>query len=224
MGGLAGAAGEGGLTREPRWLVGDVSLAIAAEVPTVWIASIADPAIRARAEAVALPASTTQEMARHPDAGERLLRRRLATLMLASAGDGAPASVAIERSPLGAPVVRAPAGWQLSVAARWPDCAIGVARVPIGVDLERVVAEPAPGDLLTAAERHRLAMLPPDERPRAFAAAWAAKEAHAKWSGEPRRLDPADAETAATTVTSPLGTTRCWRRDHGTFVAAICTG
>ena len=224
MGGVAGAAGQSRLTA-PRWLVGgDTELVVVDEVPTVWLVSIADPTARARAEAIASTSADRTEVAGRRDAGERLLRRGLTRLMLASAGGCRPGTVTIARDADGAPLVVAPAGWHLSVAARWPDCAIGVARRPLGVDVERATDEPVAVDLLTAAERDRLAELPENLRARAFAACWAAKEAHAKWTGRPRSLDPASVETGvAGVVTSPLGTTRCWQRHHGALVAAVCT-
>ena len=76
--------------------------------------------------------------------------------------------VAVEAGPLGAPLVVSPAGWHLSVAARWPRCLVAVAREPIGVDVE-VATTALPDDLLTQRERKAMETLPPVERPLAGA-------------------------------------------------------
>lgn len=224
MGGLAGAAGAGRLN-EPVWLVGgDADLVVATEAPLVWLVSIDDPDARTRAEQVAIPASMLADVAASRDAGERLLRRRLAMLLLATASGCRGNQVEIAYTAAGAPAVAVPAGWHLSVAARWPDCAIGVARIRLGVDLERITDEPVSLDLLTLAEQAWLRQLPIADQPAAFAGCWAAKEAHAKWTGQPRRLDPAAIETAdARFVTSQYGQTRCWRRRDGALAAAVST-
>lgn len=219
MGGLAGAAGAARLS-EPRWLVGGgVVLTVAADTPTLWLVDLDDPITSARAGAVSLTAADRADLARHRDAGERLLRRGLARLLLAVAGGCHPDAIAIERSPAGAPVVTTPAGWHLSLAARWPMCLVGVAPVPLGVDVEAIV-EPLPDDLLTEVERHDHLLV----GEKVAAQVWAAKEAHAKWTGHPRDLDPAAIETGfPPLVTSIFGTTRCWRRDTAGHVAAVCT-
>lgn len=224
MGGLAGAAGARRLSA-PVWLVGgEVDLVVAADAPTVWLVDIDEPVARRRAEAVTAVTGELVSFANRGDAGERLLRRHLARLLLAAAA-GCPAeAVRIERTAAGAPVVAFPTGWHLSVAARWPACLIGVAPFPLGIDIERHDPEPLPADLLTAAEQHQVAAMSPAERARHAARCWAAKEAHAKWTGEPRRVDPALVETAMPPlVRSPWGETRCWLHDRGDHVAAVCT-
>ncbi|WP_174291689.1 4'-phosphopantetheinyl transferase family protein [Sphingomonas bacterium] len=233
MGGLAGAAGESRLN-EPRWLVGgDVGLELAQDVPTIWLVSIDDSVVRARAEAVALLPGEAAAVAGRRDAGERLLRGRLARLLLAAAGNVRADRVAIERDAAGRPMVTTPHGWHLSVAARWPACAIGVAPCRLGVDIERIGEDALPVDLLTPAERQRLDsdLAAPAgshgaaERPGVAAArCWTAKEAHAKWTGHPRDLDPAAIETGRLPlVTSRFGTTRCWLYGLPDHVAAVCT-
>ena len=223
MGGLAGAARESGLI-EPVWLTGGSARVASADGPVVWLVSIDDSDARARAEQVPLPSSIVAEFASSRDAGERLLRRRLAMVLLAAVSGCWIDEVAIAATTQGAPRVVTPKGWHLSVAARWPNCAITVARVPVGVDVERITDEPIALDLLTLAEQTWLQALPAAGHPAAFASCWAAKEAHAKWTGQPRRLDPADIETAtAGLVTSSRGRTRCWQRRDGVLVAAVCT-
>ncbi|MGI4948691.1 MAG: 4'-phosphopantetheinyl transferase family protein [Janthinobacterium lividum] len=129
------------------------------------------------------------------DAGDRLVRRRLARLLLGAAAGVPPASVTLERTVVGAPIVAAPGGWHVSLAGRAPWCAIAIGRSPVGIDVEPVGGEPLPDDLLTAAERAWVAGHPARDRPRASLACWVAKEAHAKRFGRPRALDPAAVET-----------------------------
>lgn len=229
MGGLARAAGAARLTRggsEPRWLVGaDATLAIAPDAPTLWLFDIDDPAIRRRAEAVAPLPGEAAQFADRSDAGLRWLRRRLTRLMLGRAIGCRPDAVVIERTAAGAPAVVAPGGWYISVAARWPDCVIGIAPVRLGVDLERIERDLAPDlDLLTGQERARLDLMIPADRPLAFARAWAAKESHAKWTGEPLKVVPALVDTVEARVVSPWGETQCWHYENGDTVAALCTG
>ena len=222
MGGIAGTAGEG--VSEPLLLVGgDATLVVGEDRPIVWLVSLDDPVVHARAERAPLGAADYAAMAPFHDGGERLVRRRLAKLVLTAAADTAPCDIAIERGRDGGTRVLVPRGWHLGVAARWPDCVIAVASEPIGVDLERVTTEPVPLDLLTVGERRRLASLSPDRHAAAFADYWAAKEAHAKWTGAPRSLDPAAIEAAdPNRVSSALGTTRCWRWQRDDLAIALC--
>lgn len=129
------------------------------------------------------------------DAGERLVRRRLARLALGEMTGTPPAQVALGRTAEGAPIVSDPCGWHVSLAGGSPWCAIAVGRSPVGIDVERVEGEPLPPDLLTAAERTWIADRPAADRLRASLACWVAKEAHAKRFGHPRSLDPAAVET-----------------------------
>jgi phosphopantetheinyl transferase len=200
-------------------------LDIAPDAPTLWLLDIDDAATRCRAEAVAPLPQEAALFAARCDAGRRWLRRRLARLLLAAAGSCRPDRVVIERSAAGAPVVVTPAGWYLSVAGRWRHCLVGIAPLPLGVDLERIERDqPVPPDLLTGAEREALALTAGGDRPRFFARAWAAKESHAKWTGAPRAVEPAVVETGVAFVRSPWGTTRCWSVEVGEFVAAACGG
>lgn len=233
MGGLTGAVGRYRLN-EPLWLVGcDAPLTVARAAPTVWLVSIDDPAARMLAERLSPIAGEVAAIAGRGDAGKRLLRGRLARLLLAAAGRLRTDMIVVERDAAGRPLVTMPHGWHLSVAARWPICAIGVAPQPLGVDIEQVADDALPVDLLTAAERRHLAN--PPVTPGligghaagagvAAARCWAAKEAHAKWTGRPRDLDPAAIETGQPPlVTSRFGTTRCWLSDLPGHVAAVCT-
>lgn len=235
MGGLARTAGASRLSGqqlgkqrlgEPRWLVGAAAtLAIAPDAPTLWLVDIDDPASRRRAEAIAPLPGEAALFAARGDAGRRLLRRRLARLMLAQAAGCGPDAVVVGRSDAGAPIVVSPAGWHVSVAARWPDCLIGIAPMVLGVDLERLEPDQPPEpELLTRHERDRLRLTAAADRPRLFARAWTAKESHAKWTGEPLKVAPALVDTEEARVSSPWGETRCWRYEAGDLVAAVCTG
>ena len=200
---------------EPRWLFGDEGLAsVAVDAPSVWLVDLNDPAVRRRAEAIGLRPEDHRRVAARMDAGERLIRWRLARLLLARATTQSPDTVMIDHDEAGAPVVLSPAGWHLSLAARWPRCLIGIAPTPLGVDLE-TGTEPLPSDLLTVHER-QVAGRDPHR--------WAAKEAHAKWTRRPLDLEPADIDAATPPfVTSRFGTTRCWLYDGGDYAAAMCT-
>lgn len=226
MGGLARAAGHRRLTRpppEPLWLNGgEADLPVWTGKPIVWLLDLERPLDRRRAEAVASSPGEAQLFASRHDAGERLLRRRAARQLLSAASGSPAAAVAITADPLGVPMVDAPAGWWMSAAARWPRMVVAVARQPLGVDIE-IVAEPVPDDLMTPRERAAIAALPTAERPLAGAAAWAAKEAHAKWTGRARSVDPAGVDTAtAGMVRSSHGASRCWRLASGGAVVALC--
>ena len=225
MGGLAGAAGDGRLTPSPApvWLEGGGAvLPRWSGAPLVWLLDLDLPADRDRIETSAPSPDETRAFAGRLDAAYRVLRRRAARLLLAATSGSPAGGVAIMSDRLGAPLVQAPAGWWLSAAARWPRCVVAVDRRPIGVDLE-VATTPLPADLLTAPEQALVAALPPGERPLAGAAAWAAKEAHAKWSGRPREVNPAAVETSeAGSVRSSWGTTLVWRKMLGNAVVAVC--
>jgi hypothetical protein len=223
VGGLARAAGAARLI-EPRWLVGgDAALVVDPAAPALWLFDIDDTATRRRAEAVAPLPGEAALFAARGDAGRRWLRHRLARLMLAGAAGCRPDAVVLGRSAAGAPLVAVPDGWHMSVAARWPACLIGIARERIGVDLEAIDRDlPPETDLLTPDERDRLALTPAEDQPGFFAAAWAAKESHAKWTGFPRAVAPALVDSGDTHVRSPWGDTRCWRRRVGDLVAALC--
>ena len=231
MGRLARAAGDRRLTASPPgplWLEGgEASLPGWSGKPIAWLLDLARPVDRECVEAVTPHPGEAQLFAGRHDAGERLLRRRAARHLLRAASGCPVAEVAIAAGPLGAPVVKAPVGWWMSAAARWPRLIVAVARQPIGVDIE-VAAEPLPDDLLTLRERRHMTALRADERPLASASAWASKEAHAKWTGRPRTVDPAGVETAgvetmeADMVRSTHGNSRCWRLVSGNAVVALC--
>lgn len=157
-------------------------------VALCWITSLAAiDALRAQGQAP-LSATDYREFADRADAAERLARRRMAKVLLGLAASCSPADVVITRTEPGGPEVRHPPGWHLSVGGRWPYLAIGVARVPLGVDLELVTEPAPPDDCFSAAELRALRDGGPDQRLRW----WCAKEAHAKLTGRARQMSPAD--------------------------------
>ncbi|WP_375380294.1 4'-phosphopantetheinyl transferase family protein [uncultured Sphingomonas sp.] len=160
-----------------------------------WLVRLDDPRVdRWLARSPAL-AADLPIVASSADAGERLVRRRLARLLLGEMTGMWPAGVVLDRTAGGGPIVAVPADWHVSLAGRAPWCAVAVARSPVGIDVEPIAGEPLPLDLLTAAERAWIADRPAADRLRASLACWVAKEAHAKRFGHPRGLDPAAVET-----------------------------
>ena len=95
-------------------------------------------------------------------------------------------AVAIAHDAAGRPFLDLPqeAGLHLSLATRAGIVAVGLARHPLGVDVEQVDERAAPPlDLLHPDERSALDAVASAERPRSFARLWAAKEAYVKALG-----------------------------------------
>lgn len=196
MGRVARQAGEGRLT-ETLWHEGPLA-GIAREPgrPVLWSVR---PDSEAAAGALARSPHDARDLADFaaaPDAGYRLLRRRLTRALLAHLAEVAPESILFGRRGDGAPSVLAPAGWHVSVAGRAGHALIGLADRPIGVDAEPLDAAPPLWDMLTPAEAARIEGLAPSDRPRAWLRAWTAKEAHAKRWRFARHADPASIDTA----------------------------
>jgi 4'-phosphopantetheinyl transferase len=159
------------------------------------------------------------DFAARADAGNRLLRRRLARALLSSLAQVAPTGILLGRSPQGAPSVLAPQGWYLSVAGQAPLCLVGVAAHPIGVDVEPVDDAPPLWDMLTRAEADSLRRLPSSAWPREWLRRWTAKEAHAKRLGCARGADPAG--IATTPVASGRLRVRSSEGRSDVFVRAV---
>ncbi|MEI6485319.1 MAG: 4'-phosphopantetheinyl transferase superfamily protein [Sphingomonadales bacterium] len=165
------------------------------------------------------------DFAGRADAAFRLARRRLVKALLAWAAGVHPDAVRLARSALGAPVVTAPGGWFVSVSGQGPLCLVGLAREPIGVDIEPCTAPPPPRDLMTPRERDWLARLPATEAAAEALAFWVAKEAHAKRTGLARQMEPGDVEMVRTAqglrASSAGHISRCWTfAGHGAVAAA----
>ncbi|MDD1499513.1 4'-phosphopantetheinyl transferase superfamily protein [Agrobacterium sp. CNPSo 3708] len=203
------------------WLSGADDLTIATgEVPVVWHLRLDGPETERLAGGATLSAADLQDLASKPEAGMRALRRRLSKLLLARLSGLHPDEIIIGRSALGAPQVLHPEGWHISLAGRFPHCLIGLSRIPIGVDIEPLDAEPPPEDSFTPTER--LALQGATEG--TLITRWTAKEAHAKCLGIASRIDAAEMETAAfdegVRVVSREGETHvCVRAEAGTVQA-----
>ncbi|MGX1740907.1 4'-phosphopantetheinyl transferase family protein [Bosea sp. NPDC055353] len=112
------------------------------------------------------------------------LRRGTARQVLARQFGCREDDVVIEHEAAGRPLLALPEALHLSLATRAGVVAVGLARHPLGVDVERVDAQALPPlDLLHPDERRLLKATAPPARPLAFARLWAAKEAYVKALG-----------------------------------------
>jgi phosphopantetheinyl transferase len=166
------------------------------------------------------------EFAAAPDAGNRLLRRRLTRALLGHVSGVGPSEILFGRTSEGAVSVLSPKGWHLSVAGRAPLSLIGISPAPIGVDVEPFDDSPPLWDMLTAAEGVEIERLPARDRPTEWLRRWAAKEAHAKRFGCARRADPALIETQPVgldrlKVSSEKGISDCRLRSVGGRIEAV---
>jgi hypothetical protein len=196
VGGFAGQAGKERLT-DPLWHDGPLDgLSVDPGRPVLWSVRL-DSAAAAGALARA-PHETRDlaDFAAAPDAGYRLLRRRLTRALLAHLAGMPPEGILFGRAADGAPSVLAPPGWHLSVSGRSGHALIGLAATSIGVDAEPFDTAPPLWDMLTEAEAARIEALASTDRPHAWLRAWAAKEAHAKKWRFARDADPARIETS----------------------------
>ncbi|AXJ95041.1 MULTISPECIES: 4'-phosphopantetheinyl transferase superfamily protein [unclassified Sphingomonas] len=202
----------------PVWATGALAGVPRGDGALVWRVRLDDPQTMVDAGRATLSAEDLADLATRPDATMRGMRRRLARALLAQLSGVHPDRVSFGRSSAGAPVVIAPAGWRVSVAGRWPHALIGVARGPIGVDIEPAGAAPPPRDAFTTAER---AVMRDDEA----LARWVAKEAHAKCLGIASRIAAEAIETrldgAGFTASSADGASRGWFASFEDSVAAV---
>jgi len=188
--------------------------------------------VRLDSEAAARALARTRHEARDladfaaaPDAAYRLLRRRLTRAWLAHLAEVPPEGILFGRTPEGAPSILSPPGWHFSVAGRAGHALIGLAGMPIGVDVEPLDDAPPLRDMLTDAEAAQIQSLAGSDRPREWLRRWTAKEAHAKRLGFAGRADPARIETSPTPsggleVHSPEGTSRIVLREFGGRIEA----
>lgn len=176
----------------PLWYRGALEdLPTLGDAPLVWLLRLDDPVVSTLARGGALRESDLRDLAGRPQAAMRGLRRQLTRLLLARLAGCHPDCVALRRGAAGEPLVEAPEGWHLSVAGRWPHALIGVARQPLGVDIEPEDALPPPDDALTPEEREALTGAPDA----ALVARWAAKEAHAKALGIASNIEGGEIQT-----------------------------
>lgn len=140
--------------------------AIAPALPAIWV-------VRTDAN----PRNLTERSA---------LRRSIARRILARQLGRQEDEIVIDHDPAGQPLLTLPGTphLHLSLATRSGVVAVGLARYPVGVDVERVDAQAAaPLDLLHPDERRFLEATASPARPFAFARLWAAKEAYVKALG-----------------------------------------
>jgi phosphopantetheinyl transferase len=174
------------------WHVGGLDgLPHAVDGPLVWRVRLDDPEVAAWARGAALRPEDLRDLAGRPQADMRGVRRQLTRVLLARVAGCHPDAIAFARGEAGEPLVQSPEGWFVSVAGRWPHALIGVARQPLGVDIEPEDAPPPPPDALTQGEREDLAGA--DDA--TLVSRWAAKEAHAKALGIASRLEGSDIHT-----------------------------
>lgn len=146
----------------------------------------------------ALPQASTLEKqiaGRHHDVQRRegfLARRRIARAVLAEALNLSTEEIEIGAAASGAPFLLMPSGqFRLSFSARDEGALIGIARRPIGVDLEIIQPDMAiPWNMLRDDERATLSNLEEEHQSAAFCRLWSAKEAVVKALGYGFQLPP----------------------------------
>ncbi|WP_296101259.1 4'-phosphopantetheinyl transferase superfamily protein [uncultured Agrobacterium sp.] len=209
---------------ETVWLSGADDLTKApGDAPVVWYLRLDEPETERLAGGAMLSAADLQDLASKPEAGMRVLRRRLAKLLLARFCGLHPDEITIGRTGIGAPQVLHPEGWHISLAGRFPHCLIGLSRLPIGVDIEPLDTEPPPEDSFTRTER----LVLQGATDTTLITRWTAKEAHAKCLGIASRIDADEMETVeledGLRVVSHQGETRVHvRLENGTVQAVAC--
>ncbi|WP_293798958.1 4'-phosphopantetheinyl transferase superfamily protein [uncultured Bosea sp.] len=138
--------------------------ALAPALPAIWL-------VRTDAD----PRNLTERSALRRDTARRVLAQQLGCHRN---------EIVIDHDPAGQPFLARPEQLHLSLATRAGIVAVGLARHPLGVDVERVDMEGAPPlDLLHPDERRFLEATASPARPFAFARLWAAKEAYVKALG-----------------------------------------
>lgn len=206
----------------PVWLTGPVADWPAADRPIAWHVRLDDPQLAPFYASAPVRTEDLRDLANKPGAELRLRRRQLTRLLLARVAGLHPDQLALERSPLGAPLLARPADWHLSVAGRGTEALIGIARSPIGVDLEALLDAPLPEDAMTARER----LASTTAGPLAWTACWVAKEAHAKRVDIASAIDPAAIETQALesdcwVAATTEGRSRCHLRQAGALLLGV---
>lgn len=206
----------------PVWLFGPIADWPAPDRPIAWHVRLDDPGLARFYASAPVRTEDLRDLANKPGAALRLRRRQLTRLLLARIARLHPDQFALERSPLGAPLLSHPAGWHVSVAGRDTEALIGIARSPIGVDLEALLDAPLPEDVMTAREQ----LASTAAGPLAWTACWVAKEAHAKRVGIASAIDPAAIETQALTsdrwfATTAEGRSLCHLRQADTLLLGV---
>lgn len=197
----------------------------AGDLPVAWLLRWDDPRVDGWLSRSAPDRADLARFAGRADAGRRIVRRRLARLLLATVGNCRADAVRLDDAAGGGVAVAVPAGWHVSLAGGGGWCAVATGPAPLGIDIEPVAGDPLPGDLLTVAERGRIAAMPAHGRLAASLACWAGKEAHAKRLGRPREADPAAIDVLVTGAVglarSAAGTSRLAFRYGEGRIAAV---
>lgn len=197
------------------WVTGDAAIPpLAPDGVCVWHGPLDDA--RALLTRAALTAGDLADLARRPRAAWRAERRRATRALLAALARVHPDTIVLARSRFGALAVVAPAGWWLSVAGQGAHCAIALARMPIGVDIEPLDQPALPDDLFTPRELR-------DGGDRLLR--WTAKEAHAKRFARADAADPRAIETDLSgeviRASSGDGASRCVSRRAGGSIITV---
>lgn len=164
--------------------------------PVAWSLRLDTQMAASMATRAPLRSADLSDLAGGADAAARLLRRRLLKALVAQFTGVHATSVVVARSAEGRPSLAYPEGWHISLSGRYPFCLIGIAAVPIGVDVEPLTNEEPLWDMLGASETRHFLNLPEDDRGPEWLRRWAAKEAHLKLIGW-TRVDPRHVQTEA---------------------------
>jgi phosphopantetheinyl transferase (holo-ACP synthase) len=147
------------------------------------------------------------------DPGQARFRRRIAATIAGLLLSVPSEMIRIGQDPQGAPRLEAPAGaLHLSFSARGRWNAIGIARQPVGIDIEPL--DPGisiPWNMLRPDESDALMRLAEGAREEAFLRLWTAKEAVAKALRKGFRLQPEDIGLEGDRITLYDGTRGGWR-------------
>jgi 4'-phosphopantetheinyl transferase len=161
-------------------------------LPAAWVLNADHSELRAKALSLTPTAEDLARAARRPPAEREtvVVRRGLVRLCVAEALDVPAAAVAILWSERGAPLLGPPFGdYRLSWAQRGNRLACGLARQPIGIDVEIPDGGEIPWNMLHADEVGALRAAEPAGRDALFLRIWAAKEAYGKALGEGLRRE-----------------------------------
>ncbi|WEK44787.1 MAG: 4'-phosphopantetheinyl transferase superfamily protein [Candidatus Sphingomonas colombiensis] len=201
-----------------QWVTaGEVVPPLARDAAFVWYGRLDDAgALLKRAALTSDDLADLADLAARPQAAWRAERRRATRALLATLVGVHPDTIVLARSPFGALEVLAPAGWWLSVAGQGAHCAIALARVPIGVDIEPLGQPVLPDDLFTPRELRAGG----DRLLR-----WTAKEAHAKRFARADAADPRaieiDLSGEVIRASSGDGVSRCVSRRAGGAIITV---
>lgn len=141
-----------------------------------------------------LPPASEAESAsagRARDPAGHLLRRRITRAIAAGFTGHAAADFTVATAALGQPMLSGPGDLRVSFAAHGDFSLVGIARSPLGVDLEGAITPDAiPWNILRPDEAEALRTLPEAARAEAFLDLWTGKEAALKALGTGLHVAP----------------------------------